>query len=57
VGSFQTGLAGAADRANDGGEQNTFTGLTPGVVYNVEANAVGAVGPSDWSAPVPQMAM
>ncbi len=36
---------------------NTFTGLTPGVVYNVEANAVGAAGPSDWSAPVPQMAV
>jgi hypothetical protein len=36
---------------------NSFTGLTPGVVYNVEANAVGAAGPSDWSAPVPQMAV
>jgi hypothetical protein len=36
---------------------NSFTGLTPGVVYNVEANVVGAAGPSDWSAPVPQMAV
>jgi hypothetical protein len=36
---------------------NTFTGLTPGVVYNTEVNAVGAAGPSDWSAPVPQMAV
>jgi hypothetical protein len=34
---------------------NTFTGLTPGVVYRVQANAVGAAGPSDWSVPVPQM--
>ena len=36
---------------------NSFTGLTPGVIYNVEVNAVGAAGPSDWSAPVPRMAM
>jgi hypothetical protein len=36
---------------------NTFTGLTPGVVYNAEVNAVGAAGPSDWSDPVPQMAI
>jgi Fibronectin type III domain len=36
---------------------NTFTGLTPGVVYNVQVNAVGAAGPSDWSPPVPQMAV
>lgn len=36
---------------------NTFTGLTPGVVYNAEVNCVGAAGPSDWSAPVPQMAV
>jgi len=36
---------------------NTFTGLTLGVVYSVEANAVGAAGPSDWSVPVPQMAV
>jgi hypothetical protein len=34
---------------------NTFTGLTPGVVYNVEVNVVGAAGPSGWSDPVSQM--
>ena len=34
---------------------NTFTGLTPGVVYNIQANAVGSAGPSDWSDPVAQM--
>ena len=26
-----------------------FTGLTPGQVYNVEVNAVGSAGTSDWS--------
>lgn len=36
---------------------NTFTGLTPGIVYNIEVNAVGSAGPSDWSDPVPQMAV
>ncbi len=36
---------------------NTFTGLTPGIVYNAEVNAVGAAGPSDWSPPDPQMAV
>jgi hypothetical protein len=36
---------------------NIFDNLTPGVVYNVEANAVGSAGPSDWSDPVPHMAM
>ena len=36
---------------------NTFAGLTPGVIYNIEANAVGAAGPSDWSDPVSQMAV
>ena len=36
---------------------NTFTGLTPGVVYNVDVNAVGAAGPSDWSEPVSQMVL
>ena len=29
----------------------TFSGLTAGVSYTVEANAVGAAGPSDWSNP------
>jgi hypothetical protein len=33
----------------------TFGNLTPGVVYNIEANAVSTAGPSDWSNPVSQM--
>lgn len=37
--------------------RNVFTGLTPGVVYQIEANAVGSAGPSDWSDPVEQMAV
>ncbi len=37
--------------------RNLFTGLTPGVVYQIEANAVGSAGPSDWSEPVAQMAV
>ncbi len=36
---------------------NSFTGLTPGVVYVAQVNAVGSAGPSDWSQPVSQMAM
>ncbi|MGN6643731.1 MAG: hypothetical protein ACTHKU_12110 [Verrucomicrobiota bacterium] len=36
---------------------NTFTGLTPGVVYQIDANAVGSAGPSNWSAPMPQRAV
>jgi hypothetical protein len=31
------------------GGRYTFQGLTPGQAYNVEANAVGAAGPGDWS--------
>ena len=34
---------------------NTFTGLTPGVVYQVSANAVSSGGTSDWSDPATQM--
>jgi hypothetical protein len=34
----------------------TFGDLTPGVVYNIRVNVVGAAGPSDWSEPVPHMA-
>lgn len=30
---------------------NTFDGLTPGQVYNVQLNAVGTAGASDWSGP------
>lgn len=33
----------------------SFAGLIPGVTYVVQANAVGAAGPSDWSQPVSQM--
>lgn len=33
----------------------TLSNLTPGLVYNVEANAVGAAGPSGWTAPMPKM--
>ena len=36
---------------------NTFDNLTPGVVYYIQANAVGSAGPSDWSDPVPHMAI
>ena len=31
------------------GARHTFQGLTPGQIYNVELNAVGAAGASDWS--------
>ena len=34
---------------------NVFTGLTPGVVYQITASAVGAWGPSNWSDPATQM--
>lgn len=37
--------------------RNSFSGLTPGVVYVIQANAVGSAGPSDWSEPVSQMAV
>jgi hypothetical protein len=29
--------------------KNTFDGLTPGQIYNVQLNAVGTAGTSDWS--------
>ena len=35
----------------------TFSGLTPGVIYTVTVNAVGAAGPSNWSNPASQMAI
>jgi hypothetical protein len=34
---------------------NVFSGLTPGVIYNIQANAVGSAGPSNWSNPMPLM--
>lgn len=36
---------------------NTFTGLTPGVVYQALVNVVGSAGPSDWAGPVPSIAV
>ena len=39
------------------GGRNTFSGLTPGVLYVAQVNAVGAAGPSDWSQAVSQMAL
>jgi hypothetical protein len=33
----------------------TFANLTPGVTYNIQANVVGAAGPSSWSEPVPHI--
>ncbi len=33
----------------------TFAGLTPGVIYFVEANVVGTAGPSNWTGPISQM--
>ncbi len=35
--------------AQTAGGRATFDGLTPGELYNVEVNAVGAAGPSNWS--------
>ena len=37
--------------------RTTFTGLTPGVAYTAQVNAVGAAGLSDWSQPVSKMAV
>ena len=34
-----------------------FDGLTPGLEYSVEVNAVGSAGPSDWTDPVNQIAL
>lgn len=39
------------------GANNTFTSLTPGVVYQVTVNVVGSAGPSNWADPVQQMAV
>jgi len=39
------------------GGRTTFSGLTPGVAYTAQVNAVGAAGPSDWSNPVSKMAV
>lgn len=39
------------------GANNTFTSLTPGVVYQVVVNAVGSAGPSNWTEPFQLMAV
>ncbi len=36
---------------------HTFSGLTPGMVYSVEVNAVGSAGPSNWSIAATQMVL
>jgi hypothetical protein len=33
----------------------TFSGLTPGVIYKLQANALGTAGPGPWAGPIPQM--
>ncbi len=33
----------------------TFTGLAPGVIHGIEANAIGTAGPSNWTGPINQM--
>lgn len=33
----------------------TLSGLTPGVIYQIEANCIGTAGPSDWTGPVSKM--
>ncbi len=35
----------------------TFANLTPGLIYTVTVNVVGAAGPSDWSQVASQMAV
>lgn len=37
------------------GANALFEGLTPGQLYNVEMNALGTYGPSDWTAVTSQM--
>jgi hypothetical protein len=32
-----------------------FDGLTPGVIYTIAVNAVGAAGPSNWSSAISLM--
>jgi hypothetical protein len=33
----------------------TFSGHTPGVIYSIALNAVGAAGPGNWSNPASQI--
>ena len=39
------------------GARTTFAGLTPGQIYNVQLNAVGSAGTSDWSDDATSMVM
>ncbi len=39
------------------GGRNLFSGLTPGVIYGIQVNAVNTAGTSDWSNPVSKMAV
>lgn len=41
--------------ANTTAARNIFSGLTPGVIYRVEASVVNSAGPSDWGIPVAHM--
>jgi len=46
------GTAGATPvTEQDTASTHTFSGLTAGVNYKIEVNALGAAGPSDWSNP------
>ena len=55
AGSFNWQIAAASaptvmlQTAQTLGGRVTFSGLTPGVVYNVQVNAVGSAGTSAWS--------
>ncbi len=51
-----TGPSGTVVRTSQtSASYTTFAGLTPGVIYFVEANVVGTAGASDWSGPISQM--
>jgi hypothetical protein len=39
------------------GSKATFSSLTPGQIYCVEVNAVGAAGPTDFSVPARLMSL
>ena len=53
--SLATSPAAAVLTAQTTAASNTFSGLTPGVVYQVSANAVSSAGASDWSDPATPM--
>ena len=47
----------AVQTASTPAARTTFSGLTPGVLYQVTVSAVGSSGPSDWSDAATQMAV